>query len=48
MDLQVGCEKDITSNQLTIMKVDNIPMTNEDNMPTIFINTEEEVDLEKG
>ena len=41
-------EKDLTSNQITIMIVDKIPMINEDKVNTISTKPDEAVNLEKG
>ena len=34
---QYGCEKYMTSNQLSILTLENISMTKEDKVPTIFV-----------
>ena len=45
---QDGCEKDTTSNQLTNMKVERIPMNKEAEVPTISVITNKTIGLEKG
>ena len=45
---QYGCEKDLTSNHITVVTVDRIPMNEEAEVPMISTKTEEEVDLYKG
>ena len=48
MVFQGGCEKDLTSTKITVVKVDGIPMNKESEVPTIYTKPEEAVDLEKG
>ena len=45
---QGGCEKHMTSNQLTNVTVYRISMTEEDEVPMISTKPKEAVDLEKG
>ena len=45
---QDGYEKDLTSNQLTLVTVDKIPVTEEAKVPTISVIPDETVDIEKG
>ena len=45
---QDGCDKDLTLNELTIMAVEKILVTEEDKVPTISVITNETIDLEKG
>ena len=45
---QVGCEKDMTSNKFTIVILENIPVEEEPDVPTIPEIPEEKVTLDKG
>ena len=45
---QNGCEKDITSNQLTTMALDNRLKTEESEAPMISEIPDETVDLDQG
>ena len=45
---QDGYEKDITSNQLTGVAVDSLPVTKEDEVSTIYVIPDETVDFDKG
>ena len=45
---QDGCDKDLTSNQLTVVTVDRSPATEEAEILMISAKHEEAVDLEKG
>ena len=47
MRFQDGCEKDITSNQLTAVTVDSSLVTEESNFTAIYAMPDEKVDLEK-
>ena len=44
---QDGYENDIILNKLTDMTVDRIPVTEEDNVPVIYVMPDETIDLEK-
>ena len=43
-----GCEKDLASDQLTIMAVDRNPMTEESEVTTIYVIPDENIYLDKG
>ena len=45
---QYGFEKDLTSNQLTAVTVDNIPVDEKPEMSMISVIPDDTVDLEKG
>ena len=45
---QDGCEKDVTSNKLTILTVENIPMNKEAEVVKISVMPNETIDLDKG
>ena len=47
MRFQDGYENDIILNKLTDMTVDRIPVTEEDNVPVIYVMPDETIDLEK-
>ena len=48
MRFQYGCEKDLTSNQLTIMILEKSLMEQKPKVPMISEMPEEQVNLEKG
>ena len=48
MRFQGGYEKDLTSNQLTIVIVDTSPMAEESDVPTIYVIPGETINLDKG
>ena len=45
--LQDRCDKDLTSNQITSVKIYRIPITKESEFPKIYTMTDEKVYLEK-
>ena len=45
---QYGCEKDLTSNQITIMVVEKIPVTEETELHMISVIPDETIYLENG
>ena len=45
MGFQDICEKDLTSNQLTIVTLEKIPMNEEPEVPTISVVPDETVNL---
>ena len=42
------CEKDLNLNQLTIVTVENIPVTKEAEVPMIYVIPDETTDMDKG
>ena len=45
---QYGCKKDMTSNQLTVVILDNIPVEEEPTVPMITVIPDETFPSEKG
>ena len=48
MSFQNGCKNNLSSNQLTVMIVENIPVEEEPKVYTIPEIPEDQVELEKG